>query len=687
MDAAFWGDWRSGSRPSLGDPGWVKLSAEWRYNWRDRFVSGQMAASHMSQRDGTTNTAISWGHSQDFGSSSHLTASVNYMTNTTVQRQTTFDPRQVLGSIFSQVNFQTKIGRFSPSIGGTRTQSTGRKEVDLSFPSISIPTVTFAPVSWLSWSPSLNVTNVENLNIDQAGEFAFRFLDRGNGVVDSVRLKRNVRNTAWSIGSPIKIAGFEWNNSFRITDQDFRAPTSIIIYDQDDTTKRTTRVFDRTFSTEVDWTTGISLPSLFHGTLNLTPSVSFNNVDGHGFWIRTEQSNGVFVHQTRRISSGLSISPTLFGIFPGFGPIAGLRHSITPSFSWSYAPKADVPKAYLKALNKQPSGYLGNLASNALTLTLSQVFEAKLRNTDSTGTVQGRNVKLLSLNLTPLVYDFERARVTHRSGFSSSTLGYTIASDLLPGFSTNVNYSLYNGDVMSDTARFSPFRTDIGASFAVNGQSGLIGALSRLFGHWSTETAPSTEHLDQTGTDALANRMGAPPVAGSSVRNRQLPLPTTQAWQGQFTFTSSRQRPPTGNGTIIEEDPNSRCAAYIANALNYQECIIQASLGAIGASPLTRTTAGTPFIRTPPRESLSSQMSFHVTPKWSAQWGTIYDFHAKEFASQQLTLQRELHDWRAIFGFNQAPNGNFAFNFSISLNAEPDLRFPYDKQTYRAPNR
>jgi len=89
----------------------------------------------------------------------------------------------------------------------------------------------------------------------------------------------------------------------------------------------------------------------------------------------------------------------------------------------------------------------------------------------------------------------------------------------------------------------------------------------------------------------------------------------------------------------------------------------------------------------PSRESLSSQMSFHVTPKWSAQWGTIYDFHAKAFASQQVTLQRELHDWRAIFGFNQAPNGNFAFNFSISLNAEPDLRFPYDKQTYRAPNR
>jgi hypothetical protein len=36
------------------------------------------------------------------------------------------------------------------------------------------------------------------------------------------------------------------------------------------------------------------------------------------------------------------------------------------------------------------------------------------------------------------------------------------------------------------------------------------------------------------------------------------------------------------------------------------------------------------------------------------------------FASNQLNLQRELHDWRATFGVTQAPNGNFAFTFFIS---------------------
>ena len=46
-------------------------------------------------------------------------------------------------------------------------------------------------------------------------------------------------------------------------------------------------------------------------------------------------------------------------------------------------------------------------------------------------------------------------------------------------------------------------------------------------------------------------------------------------------------------------------------------------------------------------------------------------------------MQRDLHDWRAIFAFTQSPNGSFAFNFLISLKAEPELKFDYHKATYR----
>jgi hypothetical protein len=48
-----------------------------------------------------------------------------------------------------------------------------------------------------------------------------------------------------------------------------------------------------------------------------------------------------------------------------------------------------------------------------------------------------------------------------------------------------------------------------------------------------------------------------------------------------------------------------------------------------------------------------------------------------------VNLQRDLHDWRAIFGFTQAPSGSFAFNFSIGLKAQPDLKFDYARSNYR----
>jgi hypothetical protein len=688
MDAQAWMDWRSGSRPSEGDPGWVRLNGEWRYRWLDRFVTGRIALSQLSQRNGISNTAVSWGHQQNFSQTSTLTADANYVTNTSVQRRTTFDPRQVLASIGSRAAYSTVLFGLPLSIGGDRTQYSGRKEVNQNFPNINISAKTLSPTKWLDWTPGFSFSNEQHLNIDQAGEFAFRYLDRGDGLIDSVRLKRSVRNTGWTLSSPIKIAGWDWSNTFTYHDQDYREPATIVIPDQLDSTKTTSRVFARTFSTDFDWQTSFRLPSLLQGTFNLAPNISVSNVDGaHGYWFRSFLTNGKVVHQSKRVSGGASISPTFFALIPGIGPLSRIRHSITPTLAWSVAPRAMVPLEFLKATNTSPFHYLGNLPQNQLTLNVSQIFEGKLRNSDTTKTsTEEQKIKLLAMTFSPISYDFERARSGH-SGFTTNRFSYDVTTDLLPGFRGSVDYSLYQGDVLSDTAKFKPYRENINASFTLNGQSGIFGALNRVFGGAVPNPTPQVERLDQNADDALTSRIGASPVAGSAGRNRQYAMPTTQSWQAQFTFTSSRQRPPTGSGVILQEDPANLCAPYKFNPITYNQCLIDTSVLTSGTTPLPRTTGGSPFIRIPSRSALQSQMSFHVSPKWAAQWGTTYDFTARQFASQQVSLQRELHDWRAIFAFTQAPNGNFAFNFAISLNAEPDLRFPYDKQTYRPASR
>jgi hypothetical protein len=377
------------------------------------------------------------------------------------------------------------------------------------------------------------------------------------------------------------------------------------------------------------------------------------------------------------------MSPTLFALIPGFGPVTRFRHSINTGLSYHYAPKADISSEFLRALNKSKQGYLGALAQNAVSLSLSHILEAKLRSTDTSSTAEPKKIKVLAMNFTPLSYDFERARVTHRSGFVTDRFSTDFTTDLIPGFRGSVQYSLYQGDITSDSARFKPYREGIEASFTVNAQSGIFGALSRIFGRAVPPRNPETERVEPSADDALARRVASTPVAGVTSRTRQFAVPETQGWEATIQYSSSRQRPPTGNGIVVFEDPALRCVAFQTNPIVYQQCIQDQATNAGGGIPIPRTTAGGPFIRTPPRDNLNSDMTFHLTPNWSGTWGTNYDFQAHKFGSHRVTLQRALHDWKAIFAFTQAQNGNFAFNFFIALNAEPSLKFDYDKQTYR----
>ena len=175
MDAQFALDWRSGARGDDSDPGWVRTNGELQYRWLDRFLSGRVALFQHSQRNGTKNTGLSWNHDQAFSQSTRFTTNINYVSNTFIQRTTTFNPQQVLATISSQANYQTKLGPASISLGGTRTQYPGRNEVAQSFPNFGITVPTLSLASWLDWTPGFNFQTDQRLNIDQVGDFTYRF--------------------------------------------------------------------------------------------------------------------------------------------------------------------------------------------------------------------------------------------------------------------------------------------------------------------------------------------------------------------------------------------------------------------------------------------------------------------------------------------------------------------------------
>jgi hypothetical protein len=362
--------------------------------------------------------------------------------------------------------------------------------------------------------------------------------------------------------------------------------------------------------------------------------------------------------------------------------------------SYQFAPRADVSDDYLRALAMVRGRTLVGNPQSQISVGLTQTLEAKWRNRSDTtattagagATLGGDKLKLLSLSFNSISYDFERARATKRTGFATDQWGWRANSDLLPGFDFSMGYSLFQGDLTSDTARFKPYRTSINASFSLNSRSNLFAVFTRLFSRGVPAATPGTEKPVPTAQDVQQQQVASQPVAGTGSRyTRYDALPASgQGWNASFTFTSSRQRPVTG-GNVIELLPTAQCDVAALTPLQRDQCIqyISSQQPNVGAN---QGFGGAPIYRVPPQSALTGNLSFDLTPKWTMQWSTSYNFIEKNFGMHVVNLQRDLHDWRAVFSFTQSPNGSSAFSVYISLKAEPDLKVDYNKTTYPSSN-
>ena len=700
MDIATWLDWRSSAGATEGDPGWARYNVDWQYKWINRFLAGRIGVGYTQQGNGPTNLAVSWGHQQDFSHDAHLNTSINYVTSTTLQRQNTFNPYTAIATIASQVSYQNKYGPASVSIGATRKQYPGRQQVDQTLPTLSLTTTPITLGDWFNWTPSLSYSRSDVFDMDQPGVGAFVFRENPEtGARDSVPAKgRGSSQSSLSFDTPLQVFGHDIKNSFRINSQRNNFPQQVAIYDIQTGLVNETRTFAATYRTDVDWTPDFTLPPIARNKFNLTPSISLQNVDPGPFWVASERTNGKYVHQSKRLTYGLSASPTIFGLFRGFGPFSRFRHSLTPSISYVYAPASNVDNDYLLALGRTRKGYLGNLRQNAISFGLNQNIEAKVKpKNDTSGTEKGDILRVLSINMTPIGWDFERAHKatanesgvhSRYAGITTETWGYTLSSDLLPGFDFSSQYSLFQGNPLSDTAKFSPVLTSISASFNIGSGQNPLSVLTRLFGKAQPEAqaspTPGTDQVRPRSDDTLAAVVAAQPVAGMMNGGDRFIIPPTQGWRAQFQFSRSSPRQPVGTN-VVDYDPRQRCAT-VANGDSrvFEACLAQLLAQPTTDTPIETPTAGGQLYRIPPTTSINSNIAFNLTPKWAATWQTTYDFEHHQFASQIVSLQRELHDWRAIFGFTQSPNGNFAFRFTIALTAEPDLKFDYNRSTIRS---
>jgi hypothetical protein len=688
MDATAWLDWRSGAGgANTADPGWVKYNAEWQYNWLNRFMSGSIRSNYTAQGNGTSNLGISWGHAQQFSHEGQLRFDINYVTNTTIQRQNTFDPVQSLATIYSQASYSRKFGPASLSIGGNRKQYPGRPQVDQTFPTLQISTVPIKMGDHVTWTPSFSFSTSESRNLDYPGLLQLRY--GPGGTVDS--LKRSQTSTAISFNSPLKIFNQDFSNSFSLSSAHNKFPELVKVYDLNTGDSVETKVFSEIYDERIDWTPTFQLPPLRQNRWNLAPSISLSNVDPGSFWVASERTNGRFVHQSKRLSYGLSATPTIYGLFPGFGPFAALRHTLTPSIGYSFAPAGKISDEYLIATRQSRKGYLGALRQNAVNFGLNTSLEAKMAGDSANG--GGEKMKVIGLTLSSFNYNFERLRAPEVTstkwwrGLTTERFSYSVTSDLLPGVQFSSDYSLFQGSTNSDSAVFSPYRESTSASVTFSRESNPFAVLTKLFGKAvpAAQAAPVAP-VDPSLTpeqDKLARELAAQPVAGARTSGERFLTPPSGGWRLALTLSSARHRPPKG-GTVVVLDTDARCRATAnGDIFVYTACIERERLSPT-EPPGGLNIIGAPVYDVPPTMNINATLGFNLTPRWTVGWQTSYDAQRHEFASHVVNLQRDLHDWRANFGFSQSPNGNFAFNFSIGLKAQPDLKFDYARNSIRS---
>ncbi|PYP58278.1 MAG: twin-arginine translocase subunit TatC [Gemmatimonadetes bacterium] len=617
---------------------YLAIKGQTRYRWLDHFVNGGLSFERYAQLDTPgSSIRLGWQHQQSFSSRTSFNASVDYATSTSVIQNNTVNPYLATASLGSQMSFNKQFDWGTLNIGGSRRQEIGSGLITQNFPNVSLTPSPVNITPAITWSPGFSYNNQQTFHQLEAPVLL------PGGAQDT--LFADTRQTGLNFQTPLRLGRWTWNNNFVMNDAISNARQGVDILDSTALGGVRHVVYYQTFSTTIDWDTGINLPSLFTGTWKLQPGISIVNQTSQGsFRIRNQFTGGQWVQQGKRLQFSAGLSPTFFGFFPGIGPIERIRHSVSPIVSYAYAPGSQVSDEFAHAVD--PTGRNFRARSDpqqTISLGLSQNFEAKLKPPPGDTTEHAaRKLRLLNISTSSLSYNFEQAKQPHHTGWQTQVLNNTLASDLLPGFNFSVTHDLWNGQVGTDTARFDPFLTNISASFTITpatirGIAGLLGL----------------------GGKAPANAPPTPPAGTQG----QPGVPPAGAPFGQKGFAGPGGLPGGGAGSgfnLSVTYTGSRTRPHAVDTL-------------LTGVPVASGTGG--------RQQVTLRLSFQPTAHWSATWNSSYDFDTQQFGMHVIQLERDLHRWHASFSFNKTPTGSFAFSFYVSLLDQPDIKFNYEQQS------
>jgi len=327
----------------------------------------------------------------------------------------------------------------------------------------------------------------------------------------------------------------------------------------------------------------------------------------------------------RYFNMGLAASTKLYGMFqPPIPGIAGFRHTITPSISYSYQPDFSKPSwgyygTYRDTLGKavsynrfQREVYGGAPAgeSQAIGFNVGNLFEMKTEDRDSLN--KGTKYQLLNLGAS-MSYNFAASQ------FKVSDLALTYRTDIgqYLGISGSNNYRFYDYDNQLNE-RVNRLLIDEGkglatmTNFNINLSTSLHGDKKK-------------REYDTRPVDTTANAQSLPAA-----------------------FRQSGYR-----GLYDEEPPDFSIPWNLGLSFSYAEN---------EENPAAKTRSA----------SVNGNLGFNLTENWKFSATGSYDFVTRQVAAPRITIDRDLHCW--TMNFSWVPTGALAgYRFELKVKA-PQLQ-------------
>jgi hypothetical protein len=713
---------------------YTALTGSVRYRWNRQFLDGNLDFRNFWRESGGRDLTLSTRHSWVASERTRLRANASYASSTAFVRQNTFDPRELNQTINSDAGLTHRFDWGQLSLGANRRQYLNDDRVDMTLPSanLSLSTITLfgAPPQQASWYNNISLSGAMGWTRDLQerelqADSVFSFARTSN-----LRTRGNARG---SLG----LGRLSLSGNLNLDEREFQDVPARFLpdFDPDDPLQDDLR--GDLGQAELGWSTSLSFQQRLIGSTTFTPSLS---VDGRLARVDSIPVAQDYVAGPARVRFGAGIQTDLYGFYPGFGSFEAIRHKVTPSLRWSYAPAVTPTE-----LQERVFGIRDAQVQNQFSFGFNQTWEARLPAREQPdrerqdeapprpgttpapgepppgdeppepavpdpdrvptdpeeararpappGEIARDTVEILR-RLAPDEEPEEEEEVEERipPAFQDPSdqdgprrLPESRVVTLLALQTNAVNYDVLRRD---ETGRFIDGFTTTTLSNSV--RSDFLHGLSLSFQHdlFDDRDVPEggrrqfSPHLSQMALSFSLNQSSSLVrlVGGLLGRDEDEGAEPEVGDQGRQTG-EQRGAGPGADGRQDGFDPN-RMMPDAGDPMDADPV----RMGATGQwnariSYSLRRPRGSGVGSALRAQMIQTALSFRPSENWDASWSTSYDVEAGRFNDHVVSLRRDLHEWEATFSFRQTATGNWSFNFEVSLRANRDLRVDFDQRS------